>query len=332
MADESEKYPPKIQKLFAPRLPLLFKKPIDHPPDRRSSHIITSSKNWKSQIEQYKAQFGQPASTSQKSLSKKEQIAESQRRQLHEWEDTDAFAENKFLKDPYRTVFVARLYYSMTELDLSKSFAQYGSIDSVRIVRHIETGASRGYGFVVFEREADAKNCIRELAPTGLAVDPPEGLSKPRKILVDMERGRLIRNWRPRRLDGGLGGRHYTSPSALHSKDASAAASGRRANLSQNPYQSSAPPSKFQKRPHPDRYSSPASVKRPAIDSDHYNHTSPRVPVVASYSSTSQPPSLASGRGSDSSFKDKYAKYQNLGSQPSANDSGRSIRSIRQRD
>lgn len=268
-------------------------------------------------------------------MLKKEQIAESHRRQLHEWEDTDAFAENKFLKDPYRTVFVGRLYYSMSELDLSKAFAQYGSIDSVRIVRHIETGASRGYGFVVFEREADAKNCIRELAPTGLAVDPPEGTSTKRKILVDMERGRLVRNWRPRRLDGGLGGRHYTLPSALHSKDASAAASGRRFNLPQNPYQLAAGPPKFQKRPHPDRYASSATTnnaKRPATDADHYSTPILRVPMVTAYAPTSQSPSLSSARASDTSVKDKYAKYQTLGSLTASGESGRSIRSIRGRE
>ncbi|OBA17000.1 hypothetical protein METBIDRAFT_135582 [Metschnikowia bicuspidata var. bicuspidata NRRL YB-4993] len=329
MADESEKYPPKIQKLFAPRLPLLYKKPIDHPPETRASPFITLLRKWKLHIEQYKAQYGQTGPLVQHQLSAKERLAESRRRQLHEWEDTEAFAENKFLKDPYRTVFVARLYYSMTELDLSKAFAQYGSIDSVRIVRHTETGASRGYGFVVFEREADAKNCIHELAPTGLAVDPPKGSSTRRTILVDMERGRLIRSWRPRRLDGGLGGRHYTLPSALHPKDASAAASGRRFNLSQNPYQLPAAPPRFQKRPHPDRYSPAAGAKRPATDSDHYPGIL-RHPAMTAYASTSQPPSLSSARAPDPSVKDKYAKYQNVGSHAASGETGRSIRSIRE--
>ncbi|KAM9900335.1 hypothetical protein OXX79_005199 [Metschnikowia pulcherrima] len=330
MADESEKYPPKIQKLFAPRLPILYKEPIDQPPEKRASHIISSIKPWKSQIDQYKAQFGQSKSPSEITKSRQDQHAESYQRQLHEWEDTDAFAENKFLKDPYCTVFVARLYYSMTELDLSRTFAQYGSIDSVRIVRHTETGASRGYGFVVFERDVDAKNCIRELAPTGLAVEPPAGVTQKRKILVDMERGRLVRSWRPRRLGGGLGGRNYTSPSALHSKDASAAASGRRFNLSQNPYQSPAAPGRFQKRPHPDRYASSAAPKRPALDSDHYSRDSSRVPAVTAYVPTSQTVSASSARAADVSMKDKYAKYQNLGSSTSSREGGRSIRSIRE--
>lgn len=31
-----------------------------------------------------------------------------------------------------------------------------------------------------------------------------------RKVIVDVERGRTVKGWRPRRLGGGLGGRGYT--------------------------------------------------------------------------------------------------------------------------
>ena len=33
---------------------------------------------------------------------------------------------------------------------------------------------------------------------------------KDRRVLVDVERGRTVKGWRPRRLGGGLGGRGYT--------------------------------------------------------------------------------------------------------------------------
>lgn len=325
---EGDRYPLKIQRLFRPKLPFPYKQPIDYQPDQRCTPTITPLKDLKLHISAYKAQHCNSATIeTPKPISKKQRHTESLNRQLIEWEDTDAFNENAFLKDPYRTVFVARLYYALTELDLSRHFAQHGSIESVRIVRNKETGASRGYGFVVFEREADAKNCVRELAATGLALDPPDEHSKPRKILVDMERGRLVRSWTPRRLGGGLGGRHYSLPSA--SRDASAAASGRRMNLSANPYRTGASSTLFasagfqkQKRPFPDRYSS-QNPKRHA--SDH-----PIAHAAASYAPATSTYSLAPAR--DTSIKDKYAKYLNVGSQAGPSELGRSIRSIRQRD
>jgi len=33
---------------------------------------------------------------------------------------------------------------------------------------------------------------------------------KDRRVLVDVERGRTVKGWKPRRLGGGLGGRGYT--------------------------------------------------------------------------------------------------------------------------
>lgn len=38
---------------------------------------------------------------------------------------------------------------------------------------------------------------------------------KGRKILVDVERGRTVKSWKPAKLGGGLGGRHYTKPKPL---------------------------------------------------------------------------------------------------------------------
>eukprot|EP00948_MAST-09A_sp_MAST-9A-sp1_P003980 g3980.t1 len=58
-------------------------------------------------------------------------------------------------------------------------------------------GISRGYGFVEFANEVDLKNAFREL--DGKIVGN-------QRIVVDVERGRTVRNWKPRWLAGGLGG------------------------------------------------------------------------------------------------------------------------------
>lgn len=330
--DESDRYPPKIERLFAADLPYLYKKPVGYAPEERATPHITPLAPWKQAIEDYKKEYPVSKPSELPSVAKKRRHKESLLRQTEEWDDTEAFAQNDFLKDPYRTVFVARLYYWFTEMDLSKTFSKYGAVDSVRVVRD-KSGESRGYGFVVFERQADASSCVRELAPTGLAVDPAPQ-EKPRKILVDSERGRLYRNWKPRRLGGGLGGRHYSSP-GMYARDASAAASGRRMNLSQNPYQelsetrneSDRYENRF-KRPAPDRGNRPA--KRPAPSYEYHSRSAPASGAVAN--SRAETTRSETARADSRTIKDRYAKYLTGRSDRSGLLSDRSIRSIRQRD
>lgn len=317
-AEEIEKYPLKIKKLFAPDLPFLYKPPVGYAPETRATPKITGISQWKLALDGYKKQFASSTQKPEPKILKSGAHQQSLQRQLNEWEDTEAFAQNEFLKDPYKTVFVSRLYYWLTELDITKHFNRFGAIESVRIIRD-RKNKSRGYGFIVFARDSDASNCIKELAPTGLAIEPAKG-EKPRKILVDMERGRLVRNWKPRRLGGGLGGRHYTSASAHRSRDASAASSGRRMNLSQNPYQQSSGYESRNKRAFPDRNSGPS--KRPGPSYDYYGGQKP-IQTNISPAALAYTPVAASGRNSElsQSIKDKYAKYSSGGA--------RSIRSIR---
>lgn len=251
----------------------------------------------------------------------KETPAQSKERQLQEWNDADAFHKNEFLKDPHRTVFVARLHYSASEIDVSRTFTQFGVIESIRVIRHHKTGQSRGYAFVVFESETDAMNCVRQLAPTGIVVKTETEAS--RRTLVDMERGRMFRSWLPMRLGGGLGGRHYTQPSS-HAREASAAASGRRLNLTSNPFQQSGTVSRAHKRPTTDRYS--GSNKRQATETDSLrvdSYYKASEPVSQPYTSAATNHSVQSARGAETSIKDKYAKYQSVSSET------RSARTIR---
>jgi len=99
--------------------------------------------------------------------------------------------------DPYKTLFISRLHKTATETDLRREFEGFGTIERVRIVRD-KKSRSRGYAFIVYERERDMKAAYKE--SDGLHI-----IGK--KILVDVERGRTVRGWKPRRLGGGLGGR-----------------------------------------------------------------------------------------------------------------------------
>ena len=80
---------------------------------------------------------------------------------------------------------------------MRRVFEQFGPLVSVNLVRNVVSGRSRGYGFVEFQNEREMRVALRE--GDGIKVDG-------RRILVDVERGRTIPDWQPRRLGGGLSG------------------------------------------------------------------------------------------------------------------------------
>ncbi|KAJ0259283.1 U11/U12 small nuclear ribonucleoprotein 35 kDa protein [Hirschfeldia incana] len=77
-------------------------------------------------------------------------------------------------------------------------FVRYGKVKSLRLVRHIVTGASRGYAFVEYETEKEMRRAYE---------DANHSLIDGREIIVDYNRQQLMPGWIPRRLGGGLGGR-----------------------------------------------------------------------------------------------------------------------------
>lgn len=99
--------------------------------------------------------------------------------------------------DPYKTIFVARLSYDVTEKKLRREFEEYGAIKSVRLIEDKKSGKPKGYAFIEYEHKNDFKTAYK--TADGRRI---EG----RRVLVDCERGRTVDNWRPRRLGGGLGG------------------------------------------------------------------------------------------------------------------------------
>ena len=81
---------------------------------------------------------------------------------------------------------------------MRREFDRYGHIKSVKIVTDKISGKGRGYAFIEFEREKDMKLAYMEA--DGMRF---EGGSA--RIVVDVERGRSVKGWLPRRLGGGLG-------------------------------------------------------------------------------------------------------------------------------
>jgi U1 small nuclear ribonucleoprotein len=59
-----------------------------------------------------------------------------------------------------------------------------------------QEGKSRGYAFVEFEHESDLKAAFK--LADGKKIDG-------RRVVVDVERGRTVKDWKPRKLGGGIG-------------------------------------------------------------------------------------------------------------------------------
>ncbi len=53
-----------------------------------------------------------------------------------------------------KSIYVGNLPYSATEDEIRELFAQYGTVESVRLITDRETGRARGFGFVDMEESA----------------------------------------------------------------------------------------------------------------------------------------------------------------------------------
>ncbi|KAL9540534.1 hypothetical protein MBANPS3_009625 [Mucor bainieri] len=93
---------------------------------------------------------------------------------------------------------IDRATQSQLESALKAHFEKYGEIASVSLIRNQVTGLSQGYGFVSFKQESDAKSAYKEANKSVL-----DG----HVVLVDFERSRVMKDWVPRRLGGGFGGK-----------------------------------------------------------------------------------------------------------------------------
>ena len=115
----------------------------------------------------------------------------------YEQDKTNTAGKEKHTENPFCTLFVGKLSYDVTERRLRTEFERHGSVRRVRLVTDKE-GKSRGYAFVEFETEAEVSEAFRKCEGRKL-----DGM----RFIVDVERGRTVKNWLPARLGGGLGGR-----------------------------------------------------------------------------------------------------------------------------
>ncbi len=62
-----------------------------------------------------------------------------------------------------KALFVAGLDFSINDDDLKQIFAEYGTVESAKVIMDRETGRSRGFGFVDMSSNEDAANCVQNL-------------------------------------------------------------------------------------------------------------------------------------------------------------------------
>ncbi|KAL4225315.1 U1 small nuclear ribonucleoprotein 70 kDa [Mactra antiquata] len=128
-----------------------------------------------------------------------EQIAYKLEQDLALW---DPHSQNTST-DPYKTLFVARINYDTSESKMRREFEVYGPIRKIKLIGDKSSGKPRGYAFIEYEHERDMHSAYKHA--DGKKIDG-------RRVLVDVERGRTVKGWRPRRLGGGLGGTRKGGP------------------------------------------------------------------------------------------------------------------------
>lgn len=62
-----------------------------------------------------------------------------------------------------RKLYVGNLPFSTTEDLLSDTFAQYGTVDTVKIITDRDTGRSKGFAFVEMSTDEEAQAAIESL-------------------------------------------------------------------------------------------------------------------------------------------------------------------------
>ena len=78
-------------------------------------------------------------------------------------------------------IYAGNLSYQLTEDQLQAIFAEFGEVDSVKLITDRETGRAKGFGFVEMSNNSEAESAIEAL--NGKEV---EG----RKMIVNESRGK----------------------------------------------------------------------------------------------------------------------------------------------
>ena len=189
--------PPALLSLFAPRYPLPFKPPVSLPGHRGLTGVANMVQLFTPQAELEPLIKAETPRERRARINREKAEANAIKiaEEIVKWNPEEDNKDRK-TENAMKTLFVGRLSFEATETDIRKEFERYGSVRTVKLVVD-KKGKPRGYAFVEFEHSQDLKDAYKSM-------DGRRILNK--RVVVDIERGRTVPNWRPRRLGGGLGG------------------------------------------------------------------------------------------------------------------------------
>jgi len=188
--------PPAIMAFFQPRPKLEYAPPMDKRPPLPYCGIGHLMHRMKEYAETIPLPVIKPTPAQIKDARKQKLKAKAEQKlQRHKakWKPKE---REGLTSDAFKTLFVARLSYDVSADDLKHEFEFYGPVSKVFLIKD-RKGKSRGYGYVEFQSSKDLKEAYNDADGRKIAG---------RRIVVDVERGRTVKNWLPRRLGGGLGG------------------------------------------------------------------------------------------------------------------------------
>jgi len=205
--------PPHLMAMFAPREAPKYLPPLDlkSAPKRKRKR----KQNPLTGVADYLSEFEDPSQVDQSTLVyiekkqekrdrlralKENDVKEELKQEVAKWKPKE---NPDVTGDAFKTIIIARLAHETTEDDLRDHFGDFGKIVSCKIVRDKE-GKSRGYAFVEYDDEKSMRRAY---------TDGDARKIHGRRVLVDVERGRTVPTWLPRRLGGGAGFTRKGKPS-----------------------------------------------------------------------------------------------------------------------
>jgi len=87
------------------------------------------------------------------------------------------------MKEVRMNIYVGSMSYNVTEEELKEAFEAFGEVESVRIIKDMYSGRSKGFGFVEMPSKAEAQAAIdglngKELKGRTLNVNEARSRSK----------------------------------------------------------------------------------------------------------------------------------------------------------
>jgi RNA recognition motif-containing protein len=67
---------------------------------------------------------------------------------------------NNKKKEIKMNIYTGNLAYEVTEDELKKAFEAFGKVETVRVIKDVDTGRSKGFGFVEMPDNAEAQAAI----------------------------------------------------------------------------------------------------------------------------------------------------------------------------